>query len=168
MRSFCSAKASFIFSTKNINVFGYKVVKHLLIWPLNELVKLTMLWTTGPWSRFFERETPPFYNQRIQDVKTETESLVAVLLDQSGITWQVMAHFIPSSVSACTFWKIPIFCKASKIRTNFFFIQTCKRTVFIDKLWPIQYQAVYILKDSDILHTDKLETKVYWILILCC
>ena len=52
---------------------------------------------------FFERETPLFYNQRIQDVKTETESLVAVLLDQSGITWQVMAHFIPSSVSACTF-----------------------------------------------------------------
>ena len=43
MRSFCS------FSTKNISVFGYKVVKHLTSWPLNELVKLTMLWTTGPW-----------------------------------------------------------------------------------------------------------------------
>ena len=26
MRSFCSAKASHIFSTKNISVFGYKVV----------------------------------------------------------------------------------------------------------------------------------------------
>ena len=48
MRSFCSAKASLIFSTKNISVFGYKVVKHLTSWPLNELVKLTMLWTTGP------------------------------------------------------------------------------------------------------------------------
>ena len=46
MRS-CSAKASLIFSTKNISVFGYKVVKHLTSWSLNELVKLTMLWTTG-------------------------------------------------------------------------------------------------------------------------
>ena len=49
MRSFCSAKASLIFSTKNFSVFGYKVVKHLTSWPLNKLVKLTMLWTTGPW-----------------------------------------------------------------------------------------------------------------------
>ena len=48
MRSFCSAKASLIFSTKNICAFGYKAVKHLTSWPLNELVKLTMLWTTGP------------------------------------------------------------------------------------------------------------------------
>ena len=29
VRRFCSAKASLIFSTKNISVFGYKVVKHL-------------------------------------------------------------------------------------------------------------------------------------------
>ena len=29
VRSFCSAKASLIFSTKNFSVFGYKVVKHL-------------------------------------------------------------------------------------------------------------------------------------------
>ena len=29
VRSFCSAKASLIFSTKNISVFHYKVVKHL-------------------------------------------------------------------------------------------------------------------------------------------
>ena len=43
-------QASLIFfSTKNINVFGYKVVKHWTSWPLYELVKLTMLWTTGTW-----------------------------------------------------------------------------------------------------------------------
>ena len=29
VKSFCSAKAFLIFSTKNISVFGYKVVKHL-------------------------------------------------------------------------------------------------------------------------------------------
>ena len=45
VRSFCIAKASLIFSTKNFGVFGYKVVKHLTKGPLNKLVKLTMLWT---------------------------------------------------------------------------------------------------------------------------
>ena len=55
MRSFCIANASHIFSTKNFSVFGYKLVKHLTSWPLNELVKLTMIWTTGP--RAFERQT---------------------------------------------------------------------------------------------------------------
>ena len=41
-----------LFSAKNISVFGYKVVKHLTSWPLNVLVKLTMLWTTGSCSLF--------------------------------------------------------------------------------------------------------------------
>ena len=49
VRGFWSAKASLIFSTKNITVFRNKVVKHLTSWSLNGLVKLTMLWTTGPW-----------------------------------------------------------------------------------------------------------------------
>ena len=39
----CSAKASVIFSTKNIKVYGYEVVKHLTSCPLSELVKLTVL-----------------------------------------------------------------------------------------------------------------------------
>ena len=43
------AFAFLIFSTKSISVFGYKVVKHLTSWLINELVKPTMLWTTGPW-----------------------------------------------------------------------------------------------------------------------
>ena len=55
MRSFCTAKASLILSTKNTSVFGYKVVKHLTSWLLNELVKLTMLWTTEP-RPLFKRE----------------------------------------------------------------------------------------------------------------
>ena len=61
MRSFCSAKASLIFSTKNISEFGYKVIKHLIIWPLNELVKLTMLWTTGPRFLCRKAQLPRFY-----------------------------------------------------------------------------------------------------------
>ena len=50
-----SAKASIIFSTKTISVFAYKVIKHLTSWSLNELVKLTMLWTTGPWNGFLQQ-----------------------------------------------------------------------------------------------------------------
>ena len=38
---------SHFFNKKNIEVFGYKVVKHLTCGPLNGLVKLTMLWTNG-------------------------------------------------------------------------------------------------------------------------
>ena len=38
------------FSKKNISVFGSKIIKHLMSGPLNELVKLRMLSTTGPWS----------------------------------------------------------------------------------------------------------------------
>ena len=49
VRSFCIAKASLIFFNKIFNVFGYIVIKHLTSWPLNYFVKLTMLWTTGPW-----------------------------------------------------------------------------------------------------------------------
>ena len=39
-----TAKASLIFSTKNISVhvFGYEFLKHLTSWLLNKLVKLTM------------------------------------------------------------------------------------------------------------------------------
>ena len=37
--------ASLIFSAKNISIVSYNVVKLLTSWPLNELVKLTMLWT---------------------------------------------------------------------------------------------------------------------------
>ena len=53
MRSFCSAKASLIFSTKNISVFGYKVLKQLTSWPLNELVKLTCFEQLGPCLYFY-------------------------------------------------------------------------------------------------------------------
>ena len=39
----CIAKASHIFPTKNIGVFGYTVVRHLTSCRVNELVKLTVL-----------------------------------------------------------------------------------------------------------------------------
>ena len=46
--AFAVQKLLSFFQQKNFSVFGYNVAKHLTSWPLNELVKLRMLWTTGP------------------------------------------------------------------------------------------------------------------------
>ena len=45
--SFCSAKATHIFSAKNIRILYIESAKTVNEMTLNELVKLTMLWTTG-------------------------------------------------------------------------------------------------------------------------
>ena len=47
--SFCSAKATHIFSAKNIRILYIESAKTVNEMTLNELVKLMMLWTTGPW-----------------------------------------------------------------------------------------------------------------------
>ena len=54
VRSFCNAKASLIFSTKNISVFGYKIVKHLTNCPLNELVLAND--ALNNWALFYNME----------------------------------------------------------------------------------------------------------------
>ena len=46
--AFAVQKLLSFFSTKNISVFAYEVVKHLMSWPLNELVKLTCFEQPGP------------------------------------------------------------------------------------------------------------------------
>ena len=43
------AKATHIFSAKNIRILYIECTKIVNEITLNELVKLTMLWTTGPW-----------------------------------------------------------------------------------------------------------------------
>ena len=88
MRSFCSAKASLIFSTKNISVFGYKVITHLS-WPLNKLVKLTMLWITGPWS--FCRLFSQGFIKGLADILCKTVTrYCSFLCDAFGNCYSVM------------------------------------------------------------------------------
>ena len=48
--SFCIAKATHIFSAKNIRILYIESAKIVNEMGLNKLVKLTMLWTTGPCS----------------------------------------------------------------------------------------------------------------------
>ena len=45
----------FKFFQQKISMYLVKVVKHITSWPPNELVKLMILWTTGPWIRENER-----------------------------------------------------------------------------------------------------------------
>ena len=54
--SFCSAKATHISSAKNIRILYIESAKTVNEMTLNELVKLTTLWTTGPWSFYFPTE----------------------------------------------------------------------------------------------------------------
>ena len=49
--SFCSAKATHIFSAKNNRILYTEFAKTVNEMTLNKLVKLTKLWTTGPWTR---------------------------------------------------------------------------------------------------------------------
>ena len=46
--SFCNAKATHIFSAKNIRILCIESAKTLNEMTLNDLVKLTTLWTNGP------------------------------------------------------------------------------------------------------------------------
>ena len=46
--SFCSAKVTHIFSAKNIRILYIESAKTVNEMTLNEIVKLTTLWTTGP------------------------------------------------------------------------------------------------------------------------
>ena len=47
--SFCIAKATHILSAKNIRILCIESTKTVNEMTLNKLVKLTTLWTTGPW-----------------------------------------------------------------------------------------------------------------------
>ena len=49
MSSFCSAKATHILSAKNIRILYIESAETVNEMTFNELVKLTTLWTTGPW-----------------------------------------------------------------------------------------------------------------------
>ena len=57
--SFCSAKATHIFSAKYIRILCIESAKTVNEMTLNELVKLTTLWTTGPrellWNKLIYR-----------------------------------------------------------------------------------------------------------------
>ena len=56
--SFCSAKATHIFSAESVRILYIESAKTVNEMILNELVKLTTLWTTGPWFHELAKEFP--------------------------------------------------------------------------------------------------------------
>ena len=57
MSSFCNAKATHIFATKNINLFENTLATTVNEFVIKELVKLMMLRTTGLFVNLMEMET---------------------------------------------------------------------------------------------------------------
>ena len=85
--SFCSAKATHIFSAKNIRILYIESAKTVNEMTLNELVKLTMLWTTGPWALIIctWKEGYPdkyfsYFNTKTYVMGTHQKCLTEVLL----------------------------------------------------------------------------------------
>ena len=69
---FCSAKATHIFSAKNIRILYIESAKTVNEMTLNELVKLTTLWTIGPnWAQILKNPymkiTNPYDDQYLPD-----------------------------------------------------------------------------------------------------
>ena len=72
---------------KKFSVFAYKGVKQLMSWPLNELVKLTMLWTTGPWCssvRLYNRMYNNDYITHLVKVTKHFSTILATLSRRSS------------------------------------------------------------------------------------
>ena len=78
-------KASLIFSTKNISVFSHEVVEYLTSWPLNELVNLRVLWTTGPWRRRFPILSCVFYGSNPRPPGEDPFWTLAPLTEQTRL-----------------------------------------------------------------------------------
>ena len=79
--SFCSAKATLIFSAKNIRILCIESAKTVNEMTLNKLVKLTMLWTTGPWYfSYFSIKTCCGYSLEMSQWVTSTGYLQHMFL----------------------------------------------------------------------------------------
>ena len=95
--SFCSAKATHIFSAKNIRILYIESAKTVNEMTLNELVKLTTLWTTGP-SLSYSIDIPACYNGHAENSKIKE-------LRSSGMKVIIISHL--------GFWIYPKFLLAS-------------------------------------------------------
>ena len=86
--SFCIAKATHIFSAKNIRILYIESAKTVNKMTLNKLVKLTTLWTTGPW-----KISPSVY------LTTPFLDRLSPLSD-----WPVSVHILSSETDNCPSW----------------------------------------------------------------
>ena len=89
--SFCSAKATHIFSAKNIRILYIESTKTVNEMTLNELVKLTALWTTGPKSSQTYNSCTP--------VKCDNTVVDKALKGHFHVHWRHLGPVVQSVVS---------------------------------------------------------------------
>ena len=87
--SYCSsAKATHIFSAKNIRILCIESAKTVNEMTLNKLIKLTMLWTTGPW--MFSIWGKPVRGMDTYSGEVTVKSIFASLLKKDNKLWHFM------------------------------------------------------------------------------
>ena len=104
--SFCSAKATHIFSAINIRILYIESAKTVNKMTFNELVKLTTLWTTGPWTGNSDQTVDVAYVLRsllqIRYIFYLKVFLLCLLLAWRDIgTWFSILLSVCSSVNIC-------------------------------------------------------------------
>ena len=87
--SFCNAKATHIFSTKNFRILYIESAKTVNEMTLNELVKLTTLWTTGPCSYLLEQISVDFHQTWSVDMRIHIVEVCYTLAN-----WQLLLVFL--------------------------------------------------------------------------
>ena len=142
--SFCSAKATHIFSAKNIRILCIESAKTVNEMTLNKLVKLTTLWTTGPWSSVNRKGT--WYTCRLQGRQLSFCDLVCF-----------PAHQVPSEKGFtqkkrnCSHWEANF--------VNLFFRMDIK--TILTNLPPLNvYAFSFKLLDSSVISRLQLNNRV--------
>ena len=104
--SFCSAKATHIFSAKNIRLLYIESAKTVNEMTLNELVKLTTLWTTGPW-------IPSWTSILFYEIKKPD---LSVLPSHNSTLWkqQLQGIHLQATWATCS----PFFCRRHSVLTG--------------------------------------------------
>ena len=128
------------FFNKNISVFAYKVVKHLRSWPLNELVKLTLLWTTVP--RCINTSLIGFTKNYILVV---TFNKVRFSFTSSYLfSLILLAEFFTFHYDRFTFWTVYWYFILFKYQGNLFSVFQQKFVFSIKSDWSRFYGSLFV------------------------
>ena len=114
--SFCSAKATHIYSAKNIRILYIESAKTVNEMTLNELVKLTTLWTTGP---SLEKYTLLLSAQFISICKELTLKVLSTTIADSTLIFFLYILGKLRLAISCELHKMSILFSLKNNRTNF-------------------------------------------------
>ena len=109
--SFCSAKATHIFSAKNIRILCTESAKTVNEMTLNELVKLTTLWTTGPRTLAAQYHMTWFMHWRLnhkvldnRSIHTNISSNFLTLVMLNKLRCHIHFQFLANQIACSRLW----------------------------------------------------------------